>query len=216
MALPSSIFNFVDENLNCEDIAMSFFVSSLTKGKPPLLAPLWAVRAQVKLFHERSISGIKGHMDIRDTCVDTFADVLELKEGDTHALIPSALMRYKRGLTRYGAIPDHKTLPEGRVLPREEAMKQELREWASRGKIASKLNDMVMKSQAQAQIAGLVEKTPEWQHRFWDTYGVNDEGKVVRIGPGANYIRREDGSIEKAIEETSSRNPSGDVSVEVL
>ena len=56
-ALPREIFNFVSQNLNCEDVAMSFLVSSLTNGKPPLLADQWAVKSMIKLYSSKTISG---------------------------------------------------------------------------------------------------------------------------------------------------------------
>ena len=41
--LPRRIYHYVDRNFNCEDISMSFFVSALTGGRPPLLADHWAM-----------------------------------------------------------------------------------------------------------------------------------------------------------------------------
>jgi len=204
-ALPASIFNFVAQNLNCEDIAMSFFVSSLTSGKPPLLAPYWAGKSQVKLFHKSAISDVSGHMDARNTCVDMFAEILEVKDGGMHKLITSPLFHNEHARSHYGALANNKRWPEGKVLPREEALKQMLTDWTSSKNASFMFNEMVLKSQEQAQKAGLVEKTTEWQQRFFDTYGVNDKGKVVQIGPGTEYIRREDGTIEKVKKEKKQR-----------
>eukprot|EP00979_Chaetoceros_neogracilis_P000488 scaffold111_cov201-Chaetoceros_neogracile.AAC.1 len=39
---PKRIIETVGDQINCEDIAMSFFVSALTKGKVPLLTDFWA------------------------------------------------------------------------------------------------------------------------------------------------------------------------------
>jgi glucuronyl/N-acetylglucosaminyl transferase EXT2 len=85
--LPKPIFNKVAENFNCEDIAMSFFVSSLTDGKPPLLADKWAIRmSQVKLYTDKGgISNSNNHKKVRDACVDSFADILNLKGRLHHA-----------------------------------------------------------------------------------------------------------------------------------
>jgi len=73
------IFQMVAKNFNCEDIAMSFFVSSLTNGKPPLLADYWAMKSMVKLYSEKKISGSGVHKALRDECVETFAQLLDLK-----------------------------------------------------------------------------------------------------------------------------------------
>ena len=80
-ALPRQIYNKVAESCNCEDIAMSFMISSLTDGQPPLLADLWALKSMVKMYTpEGKISGTKQHKSIRDDCVNSFAILLGLKE----------------------------------------------------------------------------------------------------------------------------------------
>ena len=86
--LPRPIFNQVAANFNCEDIAMSFFVSSLTNGKPPLLADKWAsLGAQIKLFSKLGgISDNSDHKSLRDACVNDFADLLHLKDGNKSKL----------------------------------------------------------------------------------------------------------------------------------
>jgi hypothetical protein len=78
--LPSYILDTVAKNLNCEDIAMSFMTSSLTNGKPSLLADVWAIKSMIKLFAEEKISGGKSHKSLRDECVDTFSKLLGLKD----------------------------------------------------------------------------------------------------------------------------------------
>jgi Glycosyl transferase family 64 domain len=67
-------------NFNCEDIAMSFLISSLTGGQPPLLADTWARNTQMKLNVDDKISGGKNHKQLRDECVDSFAQQLGLKD----------------------------------------------------------------------------------------------------------------------------------------
>ena len=80
-ALPRQIYSKVEFEFNCEDIAMSFFVSSLTDGLVPLLADYWAVRTLVKLPSSSTISGSPNHKRTRDDCVDLFANELGLKLG---------------------------------------------------------------------------------------------------------------------------------------
>ena len=70
----------VAENLNCEDIAMSFWISALTNGQPPLLADAWAMHTQMKLSSEAAISNTSGHKSLRHDCVNDFAEILHLKE----------------------------------------------------------------------------------------------------------------------------------------
>jgi glucuronyl/N-acetylglucosaminyl transferase EXT2 len=79
--LPRAIFDRVQNNFNCEDIAMSFFVSALTNGKPPLLADKWAsIGSQVKLYNAMGgISATGNHKALRDSCVNDFSDILNLK-----------------------------------------------------------------------------------------------------------------------------------------
>ncbi|KAL7528023.1 hypothetical protein ACHAWF_002410, partial [Thalassiosira exigua] len=80
VALPRSAYTYVARTLECEDIAMSFLVSSLTDGKPPLLADHWAVNSIVELYSEKRISNGSRHKSARDKCVDDFATELGLKE----------------------------------------------------------------------------------------------------------------------------------------
>ena len=84
--LPHRILNMVSQNLNCEDIAMSFMISALTNGQTPLLADTWAMNTMLKLQlpDGSSISGTKNHKHIRDECVDIFATLLGLKN-DKHS-----------------------------------------------------------------------------------------------------------------------------------
>jgi hypothetical protein len=207
-ALPPEIFDFVGQNLNCEDIAMSFFVSAITDGKVPLLAYYWAVKSQVKLFHETSISSTSGHRNIRDTCVDTFADVLRIKDTKKkRKLRAETLFHDSDNNFHYGAIPDptHATLPPGIGIPREEELKLTLMEWTKAGDPEGLFKQLVQMSKEAPQRGGLIEKTPEWQDRYWDTYGVNAKEVVVRIGKGTRWRRNDlDGSIYKIPKPTTA------------
>jgi len=86
---PHRITTMVDENLNCEDIGISFFISALTGGRAPLLVDDWALKTLVKIESstddERNggggISQSHGHKKKRDECVDKFAFLLGLKDG---------------------------------------------------------------------------------------------------------------------------------------
>jgi glucuronyl/N-acetylglucosaminyl transferase EXT2 len=76
--LPVSIRHFVETNLNCEDIAMSLWVSYQTDNLPPLLADFWAMKAMVKLDSASAISSTGNHKSVRDQCVHDFAQHLQL------------------------------------------------------------------------------------------------------------------------------------------
>jgi glucuronyl/N-acetylglucosaminyl transferase EXT2 len=78
--MPAVIRDMVATKFNCEDIAMSLAISSLTGGRPPLLADYWAVKSQIKLYVESKISGGNDHKQVRDDCMDYFAEVLHLKD----------------------------------------------------------------------------------------------------------------------------------------
>lgn len=66
---------------------MSFFVSSLTEGQPPLLADKWASRwSQIKLYSKAAISDGNSHKVVRDKCVDDFSTMLGLK-GKLHTTV---------------------------------------------------------------------------------------------------------------------------------
>ena len=45
--LPLTILDRVAANFNCEDVAMSFLISSLTNGRPSLLADTWAIKVRM-------------------------------------------------------------------------------------------------------------------------------------------------------------------------
>lgn len=97
--MPIAIRNRVAQHLNCEDVAMSLWISSLTQGLPPLLADFWAVKSQIKLFVEHKISGGNSHKSIRDDCVNDFADLLQLKD----RLKLSPLRRHGNSFFEYGS-----------------------------------------------------------------------------------------------------------------
>lgn len=103
--LPQSILKTVAENLNCEDIAMSFMISSLTDGKPSLLADFWAIKSMIKLYVEEKISGGKSHKTLRDECVDSFAALLGLKDDSAGRLHAARYTPKTRSLFECGDNP---------------------------------------------------------------------------------------------------------------
>ncbi|PWZ24561.1 Glycosyltransferase family 64 protein C4 [Zea mays] len=65
--MPPSIRRYVDENRNCEDIAMAFLVANAT-GAPPI----W-VQGRIFEIGSSGISSLKGHGLQRSRCLNAFA-----------------------------------------------------------------------------------------------------------------------------------------------
>eukprot|EP00956_Cyclotella_meneghiniana_P021785 scaffold40203_cov48-Cyclotella_meneghiniana.AAC.2 len=60
---------FYQKKKHIPDIAMSYIISSLTRGKPLLLADYWAVKSMSEIYSKDGISGAKSHLDERHGCV---------------------------------------------------------------------------------------------------------------------------------------------------
>jgi len=161
--MPPLIIETVANNLNCEDIAMSFMVSHYTDGKPPLLADYWAMRTQIKLFVESSISyNATIHKAKRDACVDEFADLLNLKgklvsttfvhkgdpfscgaDGKTSEKIHNDRQRHHQNLVNY-----LKTL--------------------SKHNLTRAVTRLTQEASKDAYFKGLIHKTSPWKKRWLD------------------------------------------------
>lgn len=61
-ALPRSIYDYINKHFNCEDVAMSYFVSTLTGGRPPLLSDNWAINSHLQTFSRNGLSRKTQHM----------------------------------------------------------------------------------------------------------------------------------------------------------
>ena len=167
--LPRPVYDRVSEKFNCEDIAMSLFVSALTDGKPPLLADYWAVKSLIKLHVPSGISNTKNHKGDRDNCVHDFLTVLGLRGEnmlDTHELWHRQNLEFG-----YGSDPD----PDPFAKPPEDApdRRWELAEmvggWRGldgRAVMKREVWEMMVVARAGAQKRGLIAKTREWEDRF--------------------------------------------------
>ncbi|KAL7528435.1 hypothetical protein ACHAWF_002555 [Thalassiosira exigua] len=166
VALPRSAYAYVAENLECEDIAMSFLVSSLTDGKPPLLADHWAVKSMVKLYSEKRISGGSGHKSARDKCVDDFAQVLGLKKSG----LQKGVLSHNGHFFWYGDRPEDwdDVDPEEVGDERLEDLVEELRDLGKKGEDKQRawLGKMMAETMVEARKAGMIEKTKEWKERW--------------------------------------------------
>lgn len=176
-ALPRSIYMYVAKNLECEDVAMSFLVSSLTGGKPPLLADYWAVKSMNKLYSQTKISGGKDHKVTRDACVNDFASLLELKENEMFPLQFGKLLHSgDKRFFGYGAEEeewtsitnndnDNDSMLSERLLDVVATM-HELRTSKTNEERMAWLNKEKTNAQMEARSVGMIENTPEWKARW--------------------------------------------------
>jgi glucuronyl/N-acetylglucosaminyl transferase EXT2 len=161
--LPPSIRSYIDEHFNCEDIAMTFWVSSHTNGQPPLLADFWAVKSQVKLYSDAAISSTSDHKAIRDICVDRFATLLKLK----HHLEPAIFVRnsgFECGADAGAAA----SLADHHGYERRQSLESTISRWKSAGPevMIRELTSMRGDTSKEAFEAGLLKDTDPWKKRF--------------------------------------------------
>jgi glucuronyl/N-acetylglucosaminyl transferase EXT2 len=166
--LPQTILDSVATNFNCEDVAMSFLISSLTDGKPPLLADTWAIKSMVKLYVEEKISGGHNHKQLRDVCVDSFAEMLGLKdEAGSRRLKSAKLYHTKDSFFDCGDTPHHK-IKRDPQSERQKVFEAKLRKWHEIGsaKMQKDIHKLMSAAGATAYERGLIEKSDRWKERF--------------------------------------------------
>lgn len=165
LELPISILDPVAQNFNCEDIAMSFLVSSLTDGKPPLLADTWAIKSMVKLYVEKKISGNNDHKQLRDGCVDSFAEILGLKSGE-RKLRPATMFHKKNPQFEAGDRPT--TTATSHEIPIRQTQLDNMKAtWLKDGKLMRQdLHHLMSKTGVRAYQQGLIQNSDRWKDRF--------------------------------------------------
>ncbi|CAG9769155.1 unnamed protein product [Ceutorhynchus assimilis] len=72
--LPSNIKDWVDDNMNCEDIAMNFLVANVTNKPPMKVTPRKKFKCP-ECTNNEMLSADIGHMVARSQCVDRFAKI---------------------------------------------------------------------------------------------------------------------------------------------
>ncbi|KAL9187563.1 hypothetical protein ACHAXT_001666 [Thalassiosira profunda] len=167
--LPREVYGHIDEHFECEDVAMSYFVSALTGGRPPLLADYWATESVLELYTRNGISWKDGHIDTRNICVNDFAEYLGLKEG-------------KRTPHSAEIVP----LKEGRLLSNEGGTffgyGDEPESWSGvdpSSLLSPRLRGLVEELQRRESLSGPnVIKNYEWMTQLRDTM----EGKAKKAG----------------------------------
>ena len=181
--LPRPIFDRVAKHFNCEDIAMSFFVSYLTNGEPPLLADKWAsLGTQIKLYsHHGGISDSLDHKALRDACMNDFADILQLKGKLHHG-------RYiGPGMFSCGVDPQYQPLTPSPVNGIDKTPNRSVRQqkfdamrtsWETMASdvVIKTLMDMKSDAMVQAYWSGLIVDTEPWEKR-WNLKGAKTEDK---------------------------------------
>jgi glucuronyl/N-acetylglucosaminyl transferase EXT2 len=171
--MSSSIREFVAQHLNCEDIAMSLWISSRTNGQPPLLADAWAVKSQLKLYVDHKISGGQSHKAIRDECVDSFATTLQLKD----RLAWTRLRHDHDAYFAYGAVPTNWNEEAVQTVWKGKSAHSWYGEWTetlerwrssaeSNERWLSELADLRRQAAQPMFDQGMIENTSPWKKRF--------------------------------------------------
>lgn len=162
--MPRPIFDHVAEIFNCEDIAMSLWISSLTEGSPPLLADTWSMKSLIKLYSPETISGTHGHKQLRDACVNSFSQQLGLK-----GILKKATIEHKEDpFFECGAPGDDKAPANWRVVDRHAALLTKIHHWKhlKRGNVIKEVSQLRMHMIRHAYELGLVEDTSPWKERW--------------------------------------------------
>jgi glucuronyl/N-acetylglucosaminyl transferase EXT2 len=161
--MPQSIRDKVHANLNCEDIAMSLWVSNQTNAQVPLLADYWAMNSLVKLHSNGAISAMGGHKKVRDECVDEFASILGLKD----KLQPVQWVHDSEPLFDCG-VNVQDTVAMAYVSPRLEDLTTLVSKWKplKRNDVSREMKRLVEGMIGPALNAGLVQGTDQWKKRF--------------------------------------------------
>eukprot|EP00587_Corethron_hystrix_P005611 CAMPEP_0113301640 /NCGR_PEP_ID=MMETSP0010_2-20120614/2783_1 /TAXON_ID=216773 ORGANISM="Corethron hystrix, Strain 308" /NCGR_SAMPLE_ID=MMETSP0010_2 /ASSEMBLY_ACC=CAM_ASM_000155 /LENGTH=464 /DNA_ID=CAMNT_0000155293 /DNA_START=503 /DNA_END=1897 /DNA_ORIENTATION=+ /assembly_acc=CAM_ASM_000155 len=199
--LPKEILNFVDENKNCEDIAMTFLVSSLTNGQAPLLTEEWALRLIIKLQSDANISGGIDHMELRDYCTHNFARILGLHPDQKTPLqtLPLPVTTFDENDFQRFFSPEPP--PEGSEMTvREQKLRQEIDKWAP-DNFKDKQRDIINRAIGPFLSSGLVRGTIEFLHRFWnDDERTSSKKKLQIVSDYLRYSSRDKDEYLKEVE----------------
>jgi glucuronyl/N-acetylglucosaminyl transferase EXT2 len=162
--LPRTIFIRVQQDFNCEDIAMSFWISHLTGGSPPLLADVWAMKSLSKLYSPETISGTKSHKALRDACVNDFADILEIKG----KLKKAKIWHSQQPWFHAGDEGNDEPPKQWRLVERNAELEKTLHHWKhlSNKKLMAELNKLKTSMIRHAFVLGLIADSPPWKRRW--------------------------------------------------
>jgi hypothetical protein len=160
--VPAAVRDAVEQSFNCEDIAMSLWITAQTGGRPPLLADYWAVKSQIKLYVDSKISAGGHHKSLRDDCVKNFADLFGLKDE-----LVTAALRHDTPF-EYGTAADNWNPLPAPTLQWQRDTLATVQRWKEQQQQVMVDELMELRAQAShaAYEAGLIEKSEPWKERF--------------------------------------------------
>lgn len=160
--IPREFLDHVTENMNCEDILLSFWISHLTSCQAPLLADFWAMKSQVKLYSPQTISGNSEHKAVRDECVNLFRlgfelDCLERATWIHHDDTTNHLDVWDAGLPAPTLFSAPQSSIEKRIAHWKHAGLQEM---------GKDVGNLIQDTLSRPFSRGLIEGTAPWKERF--------------------------------------------------
>eukprot|EP00526_Cylindrotheca_closterium_P020090 CAMPEP_0113654884 /NCGR_PEP_ID=MMETSP0017_2-20120614/29397_1 /TAXON_ID=2856 /ORGANISM="Cylindrotheca closterium" /LENGTH=130 /DNA_ID=CAMNT_0000568067 /DNA_START=199 /DNA_END=591 /DNA_ORIENTATION=- /assembly_acc=CAM_ASM_000147 len=119
----------------------------------------------VKLYVEEKISGGKSHKALRDECVNTFAEMMGLKDGPNQ-LQAQPYLHKKDTLFECGDVPDTGTLHP--KTEREKELDELKTNWHNAGgqAMTKAVKGLMSKTGLVAYQKGLIQKSDKWKERF--------------------------------------------------
>ena len=122
----------------------------------------------IKLYVEKKISGNNDHKKLRDECVNSFAQMLGLKEGQSR-LQMAKYVHKKDGFFDCGAEAE----PNDNLLHQSQSARaiehaKTVEAWRSKSRkeFQTELRSLMAEAGYEAFRSGLVEKTEKWKERF--------------------------------------------------
>lgn len=168
--MPRPIFHKVAKHFNCEDIAMTLYISSLTDGRPPLLADQWAIKSMLKLYSKSAISSTDNHKKMRDECVDSFAEQFGLKDGELKRLETAEIVRQEFKNFECGAKSNPIRNMEERSVtnPRQKRLSDKIEHWKQldQKELSKEIQKMWYSIAKEPYVRGLLVKTDPWKKKF--------------------------------------------------
>lgn len=86
--MPAEIREYVDEKMNCEDIAMNFLVANFTRKPPIKVAPRKKFKCP-ECTNTEMLSADANHMMERSACIDRFSKV--------YGMLPLKTVEFRAG-----------------------------------------------------------------------------------------------------------------------
>ena len=119
----------------------------------------------IKLYVQKKISGTNDHKQLRDGCVNSFAEKLGLKSGERR-LKPATMFHKTHTQFDAGDIPTDQNVLHEKPARQVELETMESR-WRKDGKVMKKeLQKLMAATGFDAYRQGLVSNTDKWEARF--------------------------------------------------